>query len=200
MMLERLVACCLIVLLSPLLVTLSLMIMIDSGWPFWFVQKRVGKKGKVFWFVKFRSMYIGAEHDQKRFCYLNEADGPVFKIREDPRLTRVGRLICHSGTDELLQLINVAKGEMSLVGPRPLPVSERNKLAKKYLKREEVNPGIISPWVFLGYHRLSFDKWMESDLKYVKNKNWKDDFKLLIMGVKMVVTFFVRRLLSIVFG
>lgn len=186
-----------IVLLSPLLAVLSCLILIDDGWPFWFYQQRTGKQGKNFWMVKFRSMKVGAEKEQKKYQDKNEADGPVFKIYNDPRLTRMGKILFHVGLDELPQLFNIVRGEMSFVGPRPLPMEERNKLPKKYLKREEVLPGIISPWVFAGYHKLSFKEWMESDLKYIEQKNIFYDSKLFFDGGVMILRLVVKELIDI---
>jgi lipopolysaccharide/colanic/teichoic acid biosynthesis glycosyltransferase len=191
-MIERFLALVLIVLLSPLLVALSLVIVADSGWPFWYTEKRVGKNGKIFWIIKFRSMIIGADKLQDKYRTMNEANGPTFKIHNDPRHTRVGRFLYQTGLDELLQLINIVLGDMSFVGPRPLPVRERNQIEKKYLVREDVLPGIVSPWIFNGYHSMKFEQWMESDREYVKNKNWNSDIKLAIRGVKMVFRLILR--------
>lgn len=171
--------------------------MIDSGWPFWYSEQRVGKNGRLFRLLKFRSMYLGADKEQEKLRSQNEADGPVFKIFNDPRLTKFGSFLFHSGLDELMQLINIVKGEMSFVGPRPLPVKERNRLKKSYLDREKVNPGIISPWIFLGYHKLSFAQWMRSDLKYVKKKSLFYDLILMAKGGRMMMILVVKEIIDI---
>ena len=133
-------------------------------------------------------MRVDADKNKKRCEYLNEADGPVFKIRNDPRLTGIGRFLSHSGLDELPQLINVVKGEMEIVGPRPLPVEESKKILRKYLSvRESVKPGIISLWVLGGYHRVSFEEWMKSDVEYVKHKSDWGDGVIVIRGVGMLL-------------
>ncbi|MBP9817556.1 sugar transferase [Candidatus Shapirobacteria bacterium] len=194
-MIERLTALVLIIVLSPVLVILSVLIVLTSGWPFWYAEQRVGMNGKKFWLYKFRSMRFGADREQEKLRKLNEADGPVFKIYNDPRLTKFGGFLFHSGLDELLQLFNIVRGEMSLVGPRPLPVAEENKIKEVYKNREKVNPGIISPWIFMGYHKLSFAQWMQSDLEYVKNKNWFYDLKLVINGGVMLVRLVIKNLI-----
>ena len=187
----------LITILSPLLVFLSLLIVVIDGWPFWFCQKRVGKNGKIFWIYKFRTMVFDAEKQKSKLTNLNEADGPVFKIYNDPRLTKIGKYLFHSGLDELLQLFNIIRGEMSFVGPRPLPIDERNKISKKYLKREQILPGIISPWIFKGYHKLSFEQWMESDLKYLEQKNIFYDFLFFIRSGVLIVKLVVKEIIDI---
>ncbi len=112
----------------PFSVIVAVCIVLFSGPPILFCQKRIGLRGKPFLMYKFRTMDIGAETVKRRMVHLNEADGPVFKIRNDPRFTPIGRFLSHTGLDELPQLINVLKGEMALIGPRPLPVDEAKKL------------------------------------------------------------------------
>jgi lipopolysaccharide/colanic/teichoic acid biosynthesis glycosyltransferase len=131
-------------------------------------------------------MVVGAEKLKKKYLHLNEADEPVFKIYKDPRHTRVGRLLARTGLDELPQLINIIKGEMALVGPRPLPVDEAKKVPQKYTKRFSVLPGITSLWVVRGSHQLSFDEWMKLDLQYVENRSpWQDLNIMLLTGLLM---------------
>ncbi len=128
-------------------------------------------------------MYQGAERDRKKYLELNEADGPVFKIKNDPRFTKLGKALSKSGIDELPQIVNILKGEMAFVGPRPLPLEEEGKIPEEYrLVRRQVLPGIVSPWVFIGYHSVPFKKWMESDLEYVKNKSLFLDLFYLLKG------------------
>lgn len=171
----------LIVVLSPVYLVLSLLIWFFSGWPIFYSQYRIGLNGKKFKLFKFRTMINNAEIKQKELNHLNEADGPVFKIRNDPRLTNIGRFLSHSGLDELPQLFNILKGEMNFVGPRPLPVFEANKIDNKYrLERESVKPGLLSPWILDGYHRLSFSKWMENDIVYIRNKSFIYDLKIFL--------------------
>jgi lipopolysaccharide/colanic/teichoic acid biosynthesis glycosyltransferase len=169
--------------MMPIYLVLSLLVLLFSGWPIFYTQKRVGYRGRVFKIYKFRTMINGAETMQKEYLYLNEADGPVFKIRNDPRLTEIGQFLSHSGLDELPQFFNVLKGDMNIVGPRPLPVREEEKISKFYkTKRESVMPGILSPWVIDGYHRLAFNEWMESDIDYVTKKSFRYDLKISIKG------------------
>ncbi len=139
-------------------------------------------------------MIEGAEELQKKYLNLNEASGPVFKIREDPRFTKVGRFLSHTGLDELPQLINIIKGEMALVGPRPLPEVEAKKVPKKYQKRFSVLPGATSLWVIKGSHRLTFDEWMRLDLEYLKKKSLILDFKVLALTGLIVLKGFILQL------
>lgn len=186
-MFDRLIALVLIVLLLPVFIVLSLMIVLVDDWPFWFSHQRLGKDRRKFQMWKFRTMVGDAERIKKSLTTKNEADGPVFKIHDDPRFTRLGKYLSHTGIDELPQLINILKGEMSFVGPRPLPVSEAEKIPGLYGARFKVNPGIISPWVVGGYHRVGFNRWMESDVWYVKNKSLWLDLKLCFLTIRVVL-------------
>jgi lipopolysaccharide/colanic/teichoic acid biosynthesis glycosyltransferase len=141
-------------------------------------------------------MVMGAESQKLKVKRQNEVDGPVFKIYDDPRFTKVGKILSHTGLDELPQLVNILKGDMALVGPRPLPVEESKKIPRIYESRYRVLPGIISPWVVGGYHKVSFNKWMESDVQYVKNKNIFLDIKLCLMTVGVVWKMFKNELLK----
>lgn len=136
---------------------------------------------------KFRTMVLNADDLKNNIVKQNEVDGPVFKIRNDPRFTKTGKFFSHTGIDELLQLFNILFADMSFVGPRPLPVGESLLIPKNYRNRFEVLPGIISPWIFSGYHSLGFEKWMKSDVDYVKNKNYINDSKLLFKAVISIV-------------
>jgi lipopolysaccharide/colanic/teichoic acid biosynthesis glycosyltransferase len=169
-----------ILLLSPAIITIAVLVKITSKGPIFFLQRRVGKDGKVFRIVKFRTMVSNASKIQNRYRYLNEADGVVFKIHNDPRFTWFGKYLARSGFDELPQLFNVLKGEMSMVGPRPLPVYEANKLDRLQKFRNLVKPGVTSTWVINGAHKLPFRKWMELDRKYVMNASLGGDVVILI--------------------
>ncbi|MBU1089063.1 sugar transferase [Patescibacteria group bacterium] len=187
----------LIVLLLPFFLFLSLLIIVFSGWPIFFVQKRMGKDGKVFKIYKFRTMRKGSEKEKKKYLKLNEVDWPVFKIRNDPRFTRIGKFLSHTGLDELPQLVNVLKGEMAIVGPRPLPVDEEKEIAGVYREaRRSVLPGIISSWILSGYHLMSFDSWMKLDMEYVKKKSFVGDVVLLIRGVGLLVRLLWREVFN----
>ena len=172
------------------------MIKLTSKGPVFFTQKRVGKDGRVFTFIKFRTMVLGAERLKWRYRLLNEADDPVFKIKDDPRFTNVGKFLARTGLDELAQLINVLKGEMSLVGPRPLPVNEAKKVPKKYHKRFSILPGITSLWVVRGAHDLSFDEWMRLDIDYVENGSLFVDLKVLVLTATLILKSIPRQLLK----
>jgi len=149
---------------------ISVIILFTSGLPIVFKQTRIGKGNKPFVMYKFRTMRAGAEDQQKIYKKQNEADGPVFKIRNDPRFTRFGRFLSHTGLDELPQLWNVIRGDMSLIGPRPLPPDEARKLTRWQRRRHLIKPGIVSPWILNGYHSRPFSDWMNSDIEYSKKK------------------------------
>ncbi len=169
------VAFILLIVCVPLFLLLYILVKTTSKGSFIFEQKRLGKNKKPFWLYKIRTMVINAENLKSKIQNLNEADGPVFKIRNDPRYTKIGKFISHTGLDELPQLVNIIKGEMSFVGPRPLPVEEALKVPKKYERRFYVLPGITSSWVVKGSHKLSFDQWMKLDLEYIEKKSlWYD--------------------------
>jgi len=133
-------------------------------------------------------MRRGAESEQKLLRRRNEATGPVFKIHNDPRFTVIGKFLSHTGLDELPQLWNVLKGEMAIVGPRPLPVFEVKHLTEWQKKRHDIKPGIISPWIVEGYHRNTFDTWMKSDLAYIQKKSFWYDLGLFYRAVGLFVT------------
>lgn len=191
-MFDRLIALVLIVLLLPVFIVLSLLILIFDGWPVFYLQKREGENRRVFKMWKFRSMVVGAEKKQQELRKWNETDGPVFKIHNDPRLTRLGSVLRHVGVDELPQIINIICGEMAFVGPRPLPVDEGEKMPKIYWSRYKVKPGIISPWVVGGYHEVGFNRWMESDVWYVKNKSFWLDIKLCFLTIRVVLRMLIN--------
>lgn len=182
------------ILLLPIYIVLSFLILIIDGGPIFFIQDRVGYGGKIFKMYKFRTMYVGADKDQKKYQKLNEASGPVFKIKDDPRFHKLGLFISHTGLDELPQLLNIIKGEMSIIGPRPLPVNESKKIPKEFKIRETVLPGIVSPWIFRGYHKMSFNDWMESDVEYVKEKSFIGDLGLVFMASGLLIGLILREI------
>lgn len=185
------------ILTLPVQLAVACVILLFSGPPVFFFQKRIGFKNRPFMLYKFRSMRVGAEKLQARYKKLNEADGPVFKIHNDPRLTIVGRFLRHTGLDELPQLFNILSGDMSLIGPRPLPISEANKLTTYQKRRHLVKPGIISPWILTGYHSQSFASWMKSDLEYVSNKSFFIDFLLFIKSISLLFRLIYTELLGL---
>lgn len=173
---------------------LALLVWVFSGWPIFYCQNRMGYKGKIFKIIKFRTMQRDADLIKEKYRQLNEADGPVFKIRNDPRLTRIGKFLFHSGLDEMPQFVNMIRGEMVLVGPRPLPVEEEVNVSREYLKRELVKPGIMSPWVLDGYHKMKFEDWMKSDLEYVNNKSLRNDLIIVIRGCGLMGRLFFKEM------
>ncbi len=176
------------VFLWPFFLLVTLLIKIDSPGPIIFKQKRTGKNEKVFIFYKFRTMVQNAEKLKAKYRRLNETDGPVFKIDNDPRFTKIGKVLSHTGFDEFPQFLNVLKGEMSLVGPRPLPVSEEDKIEPKYQKvRRSVKPGIISSWLIKGAHRLTFKQWMKLDLEDIKKVSFIYDLKIFFQVIVLVL-------------
>ena len=175
-----------LLILSVLFFIIGLLIKLeDNRGSVFFKQTRIGKDGKPFEMYKFRSMVSNAEDLKASLMDKNEATGPVFKIKNDPRVTRVGKFIRKTSIDELPQLINVIKGEMSLVGPRPSLPQEVAAYSSYERQRLKVVPGITCYWQVGGRSNLSFSEWVELDLKYIRERNLFIDFKLIIK------TFFV---------
>lgn len=190
---KMVLALILLIITSPLLLLLFLIIKLSGTGPFIFRQKRAGKNNKPFWIYKIRTMVINAETLKSKIENLNEVDKPVFKIYNDPRYTKIGRFLSHTGLDELPQLINIIKGEMEFVGPRPLPVEEARLIPQKYQGRFAVLPGITSPWILQGAHKLSFKEWMESDLAYIERKSVWYDSIILARSFLLVLTFIYKK-------
>lgn len=172
----------------PLLGLIALAIKLDSPGPAVFRQLRVGKKGQRFWCYKFRSMREGAEDEQEHLQAYNEADGPLFKMRDDPRRTRVGRWLRRPSLDELPQLYNVLRGEMSLVGPRPPLPHEVAQYEAWQMRRLEVAPGITGLWQVSGRSDLTFDEQCLLDIYYIENWSPFLDIKILLRTVPQVFT------------
>lgn len=177
-----------IVIFSPIMIVTAIAVKLDSQGPVIFKQKRVGKNGEIFDFFKFRSMVVNAEQLKAELAAANEADGPVFKIKSDPRVTRVGKFIRKYSIDELPQLFNVIKGDMSLVGPRPPLQSEVNQYGDIEWRRLEVVPGITGLWQVSGRSEISFNKWMELDIYYIENWSLWFDLKILLQTIPVVIT------------
>jgi exopolysaccharide biosynthesis polyprenyl glycosylphosphotransferase len=191
---KRLFDLTLTILAIPFLVVVFLLvaiaIKIDSPGPVFFVQPRVGLRKRVFPMFKFRSMQIDAEKKLEEIEHLNEADGPNFKISNDPRVTRVGRFIRKTSIDELPQLINVLRGEMSLVGPRPMSLRDVELFDRGVQrKRFSVQPGLTCIWQISGRSELSFEKWLELDLEYITNWSFWLDIKILFKTIPAVLKF-----------
>ena len=180
----------LLILLSPLLLFVSVAIKLTSPGPVFFVQPRVGMNKRSFKLYKFRSMFIDAEKRRQELVHLNEMDGPVFKIKNDPRVTPLGRFIRKWSIDELPQLLNVLTGHMSLVGPRPPLLDEVNRYDWLYRKRLSIKPGVTCLWQISGRNEISFKQWMEMDQHYIDNWSlWLD----VIILVKTIPAVLFRR-------
>ncbi|MFB3903576.1 MAG: sugar transferase [Acidobacteriota bacterium] len=177
----------LLVLLAPFLLIVALLIRLDSPGPVLFTQERVGLNRRRFKLIKFRTMVQEADKKQELFEALNEADGPVFKIKNDPRVTRLGRVLRQFSVDELPQLINVMKGEMSLVGPRPLPLRDVKLIDAQWHKRRfSVKPGLTCLWQVNGRSDVSFERWVRMDLEYIDTWSLSLDLKILLKTIPVV--------------
>ena len=176
-----------IIILSPVLLSITVFIKLTSPGPIVYRQTRVGLRGRQFGLYKFRTMVVNAEILRKSLEAENEADGPVFKIKDDPRVTKIGKFLRKSGLDELPQLFNILKGEMSLIGPRP-PIQEETKLYKRWqLRRLSVKPGLSCFWqIKPDRNSIKFEKWMELDLAYIDNWSLRLDFLILLKTIRTV--------------
>ena len=177
-----------LILLSPLLAAAAIAIRWDSRGPVLFIQNREGKDGRTFRIFKFRTMRKDAERNQSQLRSLSEQDGPAFKFENDPRVTKIGRYLRKSCIDELPQLFNVLRGEMSLVGPRPLPVGESLAAKTWQRRRLQVLPGMTCTWQIEGGRDVPFDQWMRMDLDYIKQRSVLVDLKLLFRTFKVVIS------------
>lgn len=183
--LDFIASLCALLILSPVLLIVSILIATTSKGPVIFKQDRVGKNGVIFKMYKFRSMVANAEELKAQLEKDNEMNGPMFKIKNDPRITKVGRFIRKTSIDEIPQLINVLKGEMSLVGPRPSLPSEVKEFEPWMLERLTILPGLTCYWQVMGRNDIEFNEWMKLDIKYVRERNFWLDLKLIFK------TFFV---------
>ncbi len=175
-----------LILISPFMLFIALAIKFDDGGPVFFKQVRVGRHGRLFKCIKFRTMVTNAEEVKENLMKLNEQNGPVFKIRNDPRITRVGRFLRKTSLDELPQFINVLAGDMSIVGPRP-PIPSEVKQYQRHLKRRlSINPGITCIWQVSGRNNVPFEKWMEMDMEYIDNWSLRLDFIIMLKTVKVI--------------
>ncbi|WP_168121092.1 sugar transferase [Paenibacillus sp. HB172176] len=175
-------------LLSPLLVLIAILIKLeDPKGPILFKQTRIGKNGKTFQMYKLRSMVVNAEEKLAELLHKNEINGAMFKMKDDPRITRVGKFIRKTSLDELPQLLNVLRGEMSLVGPRPPLGREVAEYTEHDKKRLSVTPGCTGLWQVSGRNKLSFDEMVELDIAYIEQRSLLLDMKILVRTVKEVV-------------
>ncbi|MGG7214918.1 sugar transferase [Clostridium nigeriense] len=174
-----------LIILSPILLVVAILIKLESDGPIIFSQKRVGLNGKEFKMYKFRSMVQNAEELKDKLVQKNEMSGPMFKMKDDPRITRIGKVIRKTSIDEIPQLINILKGEMSFVGPRPSLPQEVLKFEPWMMHRLSVKPGLTCYWQLSGRNNIDFVEWMKLDLQYVKDRSFLLDLRLIFK------TFFV---------
>jgi len=168
-----------ILLLSPLMLITIVAIKVESRGPIFFHQNRVGKQGEMFKMYKFRSMVTNAEEVLKELKDENEMSGPMFKMKDDPRITKVGKLLRRTSIDELPQLINILRGEMSLVGPRPNLKKEVIRFSKFQKQKLYAKPGLTCYWQVMGRSSIDFEEWMKLDIKYIEERNTWIDIKLI---------------------
>jgi lipopolysaccharide/colanic/teichoic acid biosynthesis glycosyltransferase len=180
------VAALALLVLAPMMSLIAIAIKLDSPGPMFFRQRRIGRDGKAFEVYKFRTMVADAEKRKSQLAHLNEGDG-LFKITRDPRITRVGRLLRRFSLDELPQLINVVRGRMSLVGPRPLIPDEDELIRGAYRRRLEIPPGMTGHWQILGSWRLPLDEMATLDYLYVANWSLWRDVQLLARTIPYVI-------------
>ena len=178
-----------LILLAPLALLISLAIVLDSpGDGAIFRQRRVGRGGKLFWLYKFRTMCPDAEEQLNELLSQNQMDGPVFKIKGDPRITRVGRFLRKTSLDELPQLLNVLQGDMSIVGPRPALPREVELYSDYQRQRLYVTPGLSCYWQIAPHrNEMSFDEWVALDLKYIQERSFWVDWKIIFLTVRAML-------------
>ncbi|MDD5691137.1 MAG: sugar transferase [Candidatus Omnitrophica bacterium] len=176
-----------LILLLPIFLAIAVLIKLNSQGPIFYVSKRCGKKGSVFNMYKFRSMVKGAEKQRDALSDKSDVKGPIFKIKKDPRLTRVGKVLRKYSLDELPQLFNILKGDMSLVGPRPFPEAESNKIEYQHIPRLNIRPGVTGLAQVKGRSNLKFNQWMRWDIWYVENWSLGLDVKILLWTIPAVL-------------
>lgn len=181
------VASLMLLFFAPLFAVLAILIKRDSRGPVFYHSCRYGRRGEKFFMYKFRSMVSNADDLQSQLQHKNEVDGPIFKIRSDPRVTEIGKFLRKFSLDELPQLINVLKGDMSLVGPRPFPIEQIEKEDLRQLKRLEVKPGITGLWQIRGRSDISFNRLIKWDIWYINNWSFWLDINILLQTVPVVV-------------
>jgi lipopolysaccharide/colanic/teichoic acid biosynthesis glycosyltransferase len=186
--LDLLIALCLLPFFVPVMLVTAIAIKLDSPGPVIYRQVRVGKWARHFFCFKFRSMYVNAEVRKAELMAQNEADEIVFKIRNDPRITRVGRIIRKLSIDELPQIINVIKGDMSLVGPRPPVPYEVDQYQYDYFSRLNAVPGITGLQQISGRSDITFKRWVELDLQYIQEQSLRKDIEILLRTIPAVIS------------
>jgi exopolysaccharide biosynthesis polyprenyl glycosylphosphotransferase len=176
-----------LIIVSPVMLLAAVLIKLTSPGPIFFTQKRIGQNKRMFTIFKFRSMAVDAEAQMRKLEHLNEVTGPVFKMKDDPRITPVGKFLRKTSIDELPQLFNVLKGDMSLVGPRPLPIRDYEGFSQDWHRRRfSVRPGITCLWQVNGRSAIPFEKWMELDMQYIDKWSLWLDLKILARTIPAV--------------
>lgn len=186
-------ALALLIVCSPLLLITYVLILYYDGPPVFYTQKRLGKNKNPFMIYKFRTMKPNAEKLLKKFLNQNEAPYPMFKIADDPRFTTIGKRLSHTGIDEIPQLINIIKGEMSFIGPRPLPINQAKKLSKSWDFRYETRPGILSKWALSEQRYKSLRDWKQIEKRDLANASIASDLHLIFVAIKSV---FIKNLFT----
>lgn len=186
-LIDFIVSLSVLIILSPAMIFIAFLIKLDGG-PVFFLQKRMGLNGRLFACLKFRTMVVNAESIKESLMSQNEQEGPVFKIKNDPRVTKIGRFLRKTSLDELPQFINVLKGDMSIVGPRPPIPSEVKQYKRWQTRRLSMKPGITCIWQVSGRNNIPFEQWMKLDMQYIDTWSLKLDFIILLKTVKVVLT------------
>ncbi|MBU0579294.1 sugar transferase [Patescibacteria group bacterium] len=177
----------LLIILLPLFLLISLLVLITSGWPVFYHQKRLGGNKIVFRIFKFRTMYVGAEKNQWRYRQQNQAPDPMYKNWQDPRFVGIGKWLSRTGLDELPQLINIIVGNMSLVGPRPLPVYEAEKLNKSWDFRYQVKPGVFSQWSVNAKRHNSLKEWKKLEKETLEFGGIKYEVNIILKTLRALI-------------
>jgi lipopolysaccharide/colanic/teichoic acid biosynthesis glycosyltransferase len=185
---DILIASLLLIALFPIFALVALAVFLEDRGPILYYQVRVGKNGKGFRFYKFRSMVTNADAIKAKLAAQNEADGPIFKMSNDPRITRIGRVLRRYSIDELPQLMNVLRGEMSLVGPRPHLPSEAALYTERQQLRTQVQPGLLCFREVFGRSKMTFEEWVELDLLYIEHRSVRTDLLILMRTIPAVLS------------
>ncbi|MCH5210670.1 MAG: sugar transferase [Oscillospiraceae bacterium] len=184
---DAICSCLALVVLSPVFLITAIAVKAEDGGSVFYSQDRVGQDNEIFRMYKFRSMCPNAEELQQELMKYNEMDGPVFKIKKDPRITKVGKFIRKYSIDELPQLVNILKGDMSIVGPRPPLPGEVEQYNEYQAQRLLIKPGLTCFWQAYGRSDLSFVDWVEMDMRYIKQRSFRLDAKLIVKTVFSVL-------------
>ncbi|MBT3249563.1 MAG: sugar transferase [Candidatus Pacebacteria bacterium] len=176
-----------LVTLTPIFLLINLVILLTAGWPIFYIQKRRGLNKKIFKIIKFRTMYVGSQNNQWRYQKDNLAPSPMYKNWTDPRFVGTGRLLSKTGLDELPQLLNIIRGEMSFVGPRPLPIHETEKLNNSWDFRYKVKPGVFSQWSLNNKRHNSLTEWKKLEKETLRQGGFTYEVKTIIKTLQHII-------------